>query len=107
MLSYASITVATVAANVSLLIEGCLLMPIFEYRCQTCGHTFEHLARNRTDLPGACVKCGAAAPVKQLSTFSARADASASRACDSCPAPSACPTVGRGCCGGACHHSHA
>ncbi|NLF22726.1 MAG: zinc ribbon domain-containing protein [Lentisphaerae bacterium] len=82
-------------------------MPIFEYRCQTCGHAFEHLARSRTDLPGACAKCGAPAIVKQLSTFAARADASAARACDSCPATPSCPTARRGCCGGACSHSHA
>ena len=75
-------------------------MPIYEYRCRSCGHAFEHLARTRVDAPAACAKCGAAAPVKQFSTFSARADAAAGKACD------ACPSAGHGCCGGACHHGH-
>jgi putative FmdB family regulatory protein len=82
-------------------------MPIFEYRCKKCGHAFEHLARNRADVPAACVKCGALNPAKQLSTFSARADASAGKACDSCPTTPTCPSAGRGgCCGGACSHLH-
>jgi putative FmdB family regulatory protein len=81
-------------------------MPIYEYRCRACGHAFEHLARTRADVPAACAKCGAAAPVKQLSTFSARTDAAAGKACDACPSTAACPAAGHGCCGGACHHGH-
>ncbi len=78
-------------------------MPIFEYRCRKCGHAFEHLARNRQDVPARCVACGAPRPDKQLSTFAARADAAAGARCEACPATPTCATAGRGCCGGACH----
>jgi len=46
-------------------------MPIYEYQCAKCGHTFDHLARTLTDTAKECPECGAADPVKQLSTFSA------------------------------------
>ena len=65
-------------------------MPIYEYRCRACGHAFEHLARTRADVPAACAKCGAAAPVKQLSTFSARTDAAAGKAVKAAIQPTTC-----------------
>ncbi|MBN1556828.1 MAG: zinc ribbon domain-containing protein [Lentisphaerae bacterium] len=46
-------------------------MPIYEYRCKKCGHTFEHLARTLADGAKTCPKCGARNPVKQISTFNA------------------------------------
>ena len=45
-------------------------MPIYEYQCKKCGHTFEHLARTLSDTAKKCPTCGARHPVKQLSTFS-------------------------------------
>ncbi len=33
-------------------------MPIFEYRCTRCGHTFETLVFNGNDEPKGCPKCG-------------------------------------------------
>lgn len=77
-------------------------MPIYEYHCRACGHAFEHLARTLHDGARACPKCGAAKPMKQLSTFAARADAKAGQVCDSCPTTPTCPSAGRGCCGGSC-----
>ena len=46
-------------------------MPIYEYQCKKCGHTFDHFARTLTDTAKKCPKCGAHNPAKQLSTFSA------------------------------------
>jgi putative FmdB family regulatory protein len=45
-------------------------MPIYEYKCEKCGHSFDHLTRTLTDIARKCPKCGARNPVKQLSTFS-------------------------------------
>jgi putative FmdB family regulatory protein len=46
-------------------------MPIYEYRCRKCEHTFEHLAKRFADPAPDCPKCGASRPAKQLSVFSA------------------------------------
>jgi putative FmdB family regulatory protein len=46
-------------------------MPIYEYRCRTCGWKFAHLHRRAGEPPPACPECGAAAPRKLLSVFSA------------------------------------
>ncbi len=35
---------------------NCLVMPIFEYRCQECGHQFE-LIVFRAEAPTRCPKC--------------------------------------------------
>jgi len=64
-------------------------MPIYEYQCRKCGHTFDHLARTLSELPPKCPKCGMRNPVKQLSTFSASVSSSGSGA--SCPTGT-CPT---------------
>ncbi|MBL7077556.1 MAG: zinc ribbon domain-containing protein [Kiritimatiellae bacterium] len=45
-------------------------MPIYEYKCSKCGHSFDHLARTLSDVARKCPECGARNPVKQLSTFS-------------------------------------
>jgi putative FmdB family regulatory protein len=64
-------------------------MPIFEYRCQDCGHQFERLVRRADDAVD-CPTCGTARPGQlevQYSTFAAHATAAAA------PAPQAggCP----------------
>ncbi|MBX6313284.1 MAG: zinc ribbon domain-containing protein [Isosphaeraceae bacterium] len=41
-------------------------MPIYEYRCGPCDHTFETLVRSATDVPR-CPKCGGIDLAKQLS----------------------------------------
>jgi putative FmdB family regulatory protein len=33
-------------------------MPLYEYRCEPCDHTFEALVRSSDDVPR-CPKCGA------------------------------------------------
>jgi putative FmdB family regulatory protein len=53
-------------------------MPIFEYRCESCGHHFEHLTR--ADREAACPACASQALSKQLSTFAVGANGTGSRA---------------------------
>lgn len=33
-------------------------MPIYEYFCELCSHTFEVLVKNVEDIPTSCPKCG-------------------------------------------------
>ena len=33
-------------------------MPFYEYRCEDCGETFEHFARNTSDEATSCRICG-------------------------------------------------
>ncbi|MCL4846453.1 MAG: zinc ribbon domain-containing protein [Acidobacteria bacterium] len=44
-------------------------MPIFDYRCPSCGHRFEALLLSRTQHAPACPACGAADVEKQPSVF--------------------------------------
>lgn len=47
-------------------------MPIFEFKCKKCGHTFETIANADEDGSNLfCLVCGAAHPEKQISLFSA------------------------------------
>ena len=48
-------------------------MPIFEYRCDDCGTTFEKLVRRSGDGL-TCPSCGHEHLTQQLSTFSAHAN---------------------------------
>lgn len=45
-------------------------MPLYEYRCNTCGHRFEVLRRVGQDATGlACPECGRTEVQKEYSTF--------------------------------------
>ena len=47
-------------------------MPLYEYRCDTCGKRFEVLQRMGDGAEGlACPACGSEAIARQLSTFAA------------------------------------
>ena len=71
-------------------------MPIYEYRCESCGDKFEKLVRRSTDVPEAgCPSCGEKHLEQQYSTFAARGGASAD-------AGSFTPAETRGCGGGMC-----
>ena len=48
-------------------------MPLYEYKCKRCGHSFEHLARTHREPAPQCPKCGARNPKKRLSAFSTSA----------------------------------
>ncbi len=69
-------------------------MPIYEYRCEKCGHQFDYFARTQSDKPQKCEKCGAEQLSKQFSSFAAVSGSSAGAA--SCStgacAPAACAT---------------
>ncbi|MFK4105403.1 zinc ribbon domain-containing protein [Streptomyces sp. NPDC019531] len=71
-------------------------MPRYEYRCRTCGDTFE-LSRPmaQSSDPADC-PAGHDDTVKLLSTVAVGGTSSAASA----PAPS--PRAGGGCCGGGC-----
>ena len=43
-------------------------MPLFDYTCRGCTHTFEHLTRSGHDP--ACPQCGSTDVEKQMSMFS-------------------------------------
>ena len=43
-------------------------MPIYEYRCQSCGEQVEILVRSRENAPVACPSCGSDQLDKLLST---------------------------------------
>lgn len=48
-------------------------MPLYEYRCRTCGESFEELVRNAQDEADlACPACGAKKPERRLSVCAAR-----------------------------------
>lgn len=70
-------------------------MPIFDYRCTSCGHRFEELVTRATEAVK-CARCGASA-TKLLSVFAAPSGGSDSGdsgwADDSC----ACHPDGGGC----------
>jgi putative FmdB family regulatory protein len=52
-------------------------MPIFEYRCQACGHVFEQFTqRANTAGPPACPACGKRGVERVPSVFSGRASES-------------------------------
>jgi putative FmdB family regulatory protein len=72
-------------------------MPIYEYVCQGCEHTFERLVR-RFDEEVACPECASGSVDKQFSVFAvACAPASGPARCE---APGTC---GAGACaGGTC-----
>ena len=75
-------------------------MPIYEYSCATCGHTFDHLARTLSDIAKSCPKCGAVKPQKGFSSFAARVPTAAAKACDRCSTNPSCPMAGKHGCGG-------
>ncbi|WP_115849180.1 FmdB family zinc ribbon protein [Thermasporomyces composti] len=66
-------------------------MPRYEYRCRSCGATFEHTRpMSEANLPATCPQ-GHDDTVKLLSTISVGGRAT-----------SASGSAGGGCCGGAC-----
>lgn len=64
------------------------IVPIFEYRCEQCGHRFEAIVLNGRP-PEACPACAQPALEKLLSTFAAHAGGGPMT-----PAPAACGSCG-------------
>ena len=67
-------------------------MPIYEYKCESCGNKFEKLVRRSAESAVlACPSCGETHLDQQYSTFSARANGSTASAAASSEMPS-CPS---------------
>jgi putative FmdB family regulatory protein len=77
-------------------------MPLFEYRCESCGHRFEQLTR--AGVAPACPKCDGNQLEKQLSTFAVSVQGGASAS--SVPADSPCARCGVPGGPGACGMAH-
>ncbi len=78
-------------------------MPLFEYKCQKCGHVMEVLQAGHEATKQVCPKCGSSDTKKLLSSFSVGQSKGPAAACDSCAAgPAFGGGCGGGCCGGAC-----
>lgn len=74
-------------------------MPIYEYQCKKCRHSFEALLSSSEAPAPKCPKCGATKPERQLSVFSpAMGRSGNSFSCNTCPVPSG----GGSCASGAC-----
>lgn len=63
-------------------------MPIYEYKCTSCGHRFDVLQRMNEDGTNlTCPHCGASRPEKMISTCAsagiANSGASSGRGCSS------------------------
>jgi putative FmdB family regulatory protein len=76
-------------------------MPLFEYRCESCGHRFEQLTR--AGVTPSCPKCQGEQLQKQLSTFAVSVQASGAR---NIPADSPCASCGVPGGPGACGMAH-
>ncbi|MBN1361799.1 MAG: zinc ribbon domain-containing protein [Sedimentisphaerales bacterium] len=75
-------------------------MPIFEYKCQQCGHVMEVLQKSRRATKQTCAQCGGTQMKKLLSGFAVAQASPSTAACDSC---ASAPSCGGGFCpGGAC-----
>lgn len=49
-------------------------MPIYEYKCKSCGTVFEKLVRRAEDAGGACPECGESQADQQPSRFAAHSN---------------------------------
>ncbi|MGC9971241.1 MAG: zinc ribbon domain-containing protein [Bryobacteraceae bacterium] len=71
-------------------------MPLYEYRCPSCGATYEQLRRMQdADAGVACPKCQSAGVERLLSTFASHTGSTA-------PATAPCGAPGSACGSGRC-----
>jgi putative FmdB family regulatory protein len=75
-------------------------MPIYEYRCEPCSHTFETLVRTSSDVPK-CPKCGSPELAKQFSVPASAHTGGTGRS-DALPIASGPGCGAPMCCGGGC-----
>ncbi len=68
-------------------------MPIFEYRCNDCGHVTEFLEMPGADGEHTCEECGSEKTEKAFSAFSARMAPTKQHppGCQSCAERGTCP----------------
>ena len=70
-------------------------MPVYEYRCRSCGKDFEkYLPRTSADV--SCPSCDGTEVMRKLSVFGMKTDGSLA------PSTASAMTGGGGCCGGGC-----
>ena len=75
-------------------------MPIYEYRCEPCDHTFETLVRGQSDV-ARCPHCGGIDLAKQFSVpAAAQTSNGAGQSLPVCNAPPSSFGCGAGGCGG-------
>ena len=60
-------------------------MPMFDYKCASCDHTFEELDFSFGDEPVVCPICNAEAPEKLMSAPAPLVGAAVSTASEACP----------------------
>ncbi len=76
-------------------------MPIYEYRCQTCGKMFEELVSGNSSASVPCPSCHSAKTEKLMSVLGGISMGSSKGA--SCGAADSCGAAGSSCCsGGSC-----
>jgi len=80
-------------------------MPIYEYRCTDCDHSFEAFIRPH-DSGAECPHCGSTKLTRELSTFAARSNGNGAANAEAAIANSGTSNGGGfssgGCCGGGC-----
>ncbi|MDR1062426.1 MAG: zinc ribbon domain-containing protein [Azoarcus sp.] len=84
-------------------------MPIYEYRCESCGFQKEHLQKMNDGALTACPSCGSGHYVKQISAAGFQLKGNGWYATDfkggkAQSAPAASETPPPCCAGCACHH---
>jgi len=75
-------------------------MPFYEYKCEECGGTFEHFARNTADLAECCAACGGKKIKKLFSNFGFKSGSAASGDFRSSAGSSACSSCTSSSCAG-------
>ena len=81
-------------------------MPIFEYSCKKCGHTFEALLKSASDPAPECPECHASGAKRLLSRFAAASKTEFGSCKMSKDCMAAAQSGGCGCGCGCGHHHH-
>ena len=69
-------------------------MPVYEYKCDTCGKISEFLENSSKRAKRSCVHCGGTKLTRQFSIFSAGITGGESKRCHGC-SDSTCPHAPR------------
>jgi len=68
-------------------------MPMFDFRCQDCGHVFEELVSNSA-APPPCPKCESTKTLRMLSKFSVKTGGGGGSTSSYSPPKSNCTSFG-------------
>lgn len=73
-------------------------MPIYEYKCDSCGNQYEQIRRmSEADSGLACPQCNSEAIRRQLSSFATSSGSGSALPMMGCGKPSCCAITGNGC----------